>query len=151
MDSKTYEKVLRKLLGLAKEADGEITFCHEELQDVFGLSPNDVKASFCSLCDLNLVQTISSYPGDDIRVIVNSRAFGYFPAKEEREQNERKTKWSERRWSLMQILLGFLLGLVSGVLLTVWSNTYLSKDNVTSLPTQEPIKNTVNNESTQSN
>lgn len=148
LDIKTTEMVLQRIIEITKRPWEHIDILYQDIHDDLGISFIDLQASIASLEKSGLVRCCDSL---NEKYCVLPEAFGYFKAKKEREQNERKTKWSERRWSLMQILLGFLLGLVSGVLLTIWSNAYLSKDNVTNLPTQEPIKNTVNNKSTQSN
>lgn len=114
MYTKTYEKVLRKLLEIYKEKGVYFSYQHEELENVFGMPKEDIKSSLAALCDLNLVFTDESF--DNINISINDRAFGYFKAKEEHKKNEFKNKWTER-------IISFLSGVIATIVtlfLTKW-------------------------------
>ena len=113
MDSKTCKTVLSKLLEVAKEPNITITIPLGELEHVFGLSGNDVKAALSSL-NQDCVVKVRFCPSD-IVIRVLPAAFGYFKEKQEEEQVKHREKWGNRRWDLLKIGAGYALGL-----LTAW-------------------------------
>jgi len=124
MDTKTCEAVLRKILEM-KTPLGRVFIKRNELEQIFSLSADKAESAIEILKDQGLIDANFMKPAIDIRV--HPKAIGYFERKEEAEQQERKEKWSERRWNLFQMAISIIVSFILGISAGVYGNIYYAR------------------------
>ena len=143
MDNKTCDTILQKIIDMSnKKPKSKIRIPYNELSQKFGFSPEEVESALSKLQSQKLIETKIYRKPNEIYIFPQARAFGYFKEKQEIEQNERKNKWSERRWSLLTIIISAIISFILGTLSGFFIADYTYHLNNAPLPTASPAENT---------
>ncbi len=112
MDTKTKETVLRFLVDdYIKSGRHYLKGFPQLCEALPDIEPHILEASLGILKEERLVNYIR---GDDMPLGIRLTPSGlaYF----DRKEQAKREKWSDRKWDLVQIALGFVGGFISGVL-----------------------------------
>jgi uncharacterized membrane protein YfcA len=125
------------------------------IEEIFNLSSNDILASLKILNKLGAIKMLFGdkmvFGGSDIEIVVIPQTFRFLQEMEETKQNDYKRKWSNRRWSMLELIISagitFVLGIISGFAIADHAN-YLNKQPLpAAIPTQNAVispKTTIN-------
>lgn len=110
MDIKTSERVLDTILRLAGD------------NHTLGKPVAKIRAELPDLPEAIIISTLDhlekigciTVSGDDNRsyAMILDYAVGYLREIQEKRDNESSKKWSDRRWSLFQLLIGSIIGAI---------------------------------------
>lgn len=109
MDDKTCRVVLNKILEMTPKT--RIVHLHlDKIEEIFKMPSKHVQSAIDILCQQGKIE--ANLWKTEIKVTVLPNAFGDEIRQEDITKNERKNKFFDRSWDIVQLLIGFIFGLL---------------------------------------